>query len=212
MLDKNLIVEDLEPEIWMHLQEVLDELLPPLKVLHIFQRKNFVRAVTESGKILQAAPEDLEDEKRLRQLYPQADEVRIYTESGLDAYDRMLQEDFVYEMDIDEYLDYQYEILNKTDGIRIYKWNTRKRHVFSLLKEWISEDGCYLFWVTKKATLFFNCILLVENGKLARLFTSGRYPDAKNNQGEVINCLKKEFCKPVHCVTMEYGSMKKIEI
>ena len=35
MLDRNLITEDLEPEIWVNLQKVLDRILPPQKILHI---------------------------------------------------------------------------------------------------------------------------------------------------------------------------------
>lgn len=204
MLDENLIVEDLEPRIWTHLQEVLDVLLPPAQILHILYKEDSVRGVTENGKPLEVTSEDVTNIERLWQRYPRIDEIRIYRDESLDIYDRILQEDKVYGMDIDEYLEFQYEKLKEIEGIQIYERPPRKKHIFSLLKEWIDGDGCYLLWVSREGILFFNCILLVEEGRIVRLTTSGRYPEMMNDLERVRKCAEKEFCMPVYCATMEY--------
>lgn len=204
MVDKNVIVENLEPEIWKHLQEVLNMLLPPIRILHIYCKEDSVLASTETGTLLESTREEVERPECLWVKYPEADEIRIYTKEGLMRYDQSLQDARIYEMDIDDYLEYQYTMLKNTEGIRIYERHSRKRHIFTLLKKWIGMDGCYLFWMTREDALFFNCILIVENGRIVRVTTSGRYPMVWDNLEAVKRCAEMEFCIPVFHVTMEY--------
>ncbi len=206
MLAKNLIVENLEPGIWIHLQAVLDMLLPKVCILHIYCKQDSARAFTETGKRLEITMEEAAQPELLWRKYPEAEEIRIYTEEGIKRYDKTLQDSPIYEMDIDEYLEYQYTMLKNTEGIRIYERHSKNRHIFSLLKNWIDRDGGYLFWMTREGVLFFNCILIVEDGKIVRLTTSGRYPGVWDTLEMVKKYAEKEFRIPIFCATMEYGS------
>ena len=50
MVDKNISAECLKPELWTHLQEILDLYCPPVKILHILQKAEGLRAVTQNGE------------------------------------------------------------------------------------------------------------------------------------------------------------------
>ena len=50
MVDKNISAECLKPELWTHLQEILDLYCPPVKILHILQKAEGFRAVTQNGE------------------------------------------------------------------------------------------------------------------------------------------------------------------
>lgn len=203
MLDKNIRTEYLEPRIWRNLGKVLDWLLPPVRVLHILDEGEKPRAVNDQGERVPVEREDFSNGWLMLEKYPWAEEIRIYTWKGLDRYDRIIQEDSVYEQDMDSYLEFLYEKLEATEGIRVYARHSRTKHVFALLKEWIREDGIYLFWVNERKQLLFNCILVVEGGRLVRLTTSGRYPHIMEDVDQVTEALEKEFGASVHRVIMD---------
>ena len=65
MLDRNLITEDLEPEIWVNLQKVLDRILPPQKILHILVNETGIRAVSDSGEEISITPDVLKKKENM---------------------------------------------------------------------------------------------------------------------------------------------------
>lgn len=208
MLDANLITEDLEPEIWMNLQKVLDKLLPPPKILHVLVKETGIRAVSDGGEEISVDPNILEKREKMLEVFPWADEIRVYTIEGVRVYDQELQKPENFQMDMDEYLEKMYKSLKHIDGISVYERTpAREKHIFSILKRWIKEDGCYLFWVTKEEKLFFNCILQVTGGRILRLTTSARYPDSMYDLTRTEKELKKEFGLPVSRVIMDYNMM-----
>ena len=193
MVDKNMSAECLKPELWTHLQEILDLYCPPVKILHILQKAEGLRAVTQNGEKVMLDSKSLEQPKGLLEAFPAIDEVRIYTEAAMDCYDKKLQAEEVYDWDIDEYLEYQYRALEETDGIQVIRRNDFSRHIFQPLKKWIQEDGTYLLWVTNQGKLYFNCILVVRENKIKILTTSGRYGDDWEDLEKVKKNLEKEF-------------------
>ena len=193
MVDKNISAECLKPELWTHLQEILDLYCPPVKILHILQKAEGLRAVTQNGEKVMLDSKSLEQPKGLLEAFPAIDEVRIYTEAAMDCYDKKLQAGEVYDWDIDDYLEYQYRALEETDGIQVIRRNDFPRHIFQPLKKWIQEDGTYLLWVTNQGKLYFNCILVVRENKIKILTTSGRYGDDWEDLEKVKKNLEKEF-------------------
>lgn len=91
MVDKNISAECLKPELWTHLQEILDLYCPPVKILHILQKAEGFRAVTQNGEKVMLDSKSLEQPKGLLEAFPEIDEVRIYTEAAMDCYDKKLQ-------------------------------------------------------------------------------------------------------------------------
>ena len=193
MVDKNISAECLKPELWTHLQEILDLYCPPVKILHILQKAEELRAVTQNGEKVMLDSKSLEQPKGLLEAFPAIDEVRIYTEAAMDCYDKKLQTEEVYDWDIDDYLEYQYRALEETDGIQVIRRSDFPRHIFQPLKKWIQEDGTYLLWVTNQGKLYFNCILVVRENKIKILTTSGRYGDDWEDLEKVKKNLEKEF-------------------
>ena len=193
MVDKNISAECLKPELWTHLQEILDLYCPPVKILHILQKAEGLRAVTQNGEKVMLDSKSLEQPKGLLEAFPAIDEVRIYTEAAMDCYDKKLQAGEVYDWDIDDYLEYQYRALEETDGLQVIRRNDFPRHIFQPLKKWIQEDGTYLLWVTNQGKLYFNCILVVRENKIKILTTSGRYGDDWEDLEKVKKNLEKEF-------------------
>ena len=193
MVDKNISAECLKPELWTHLQEILDLYCPPVKILHILQKAEGLRAVTQNGEKVMLDSKSLEQPKGLLEVFPAIDEVRIYTEAAMDCYDKKLQTEEVYDWDIDDYLEYQYRALEETDGIQVIRRSDFPRHIFQPLKKWIQEDGTYLLWVTNQGKLYFNCILVVRENKIKILTTSGRYGDDWEDLEKVKKNLEKEF-------------------
>ena len=193
MVDKNISAECLKPELWTHLQEILDLYCPPVKILHILQKAEGLRAVTQNGEKVILVSKSLEQPKGLLEAFPAIDEVRIYTEAAMDCYDKKLQTEEVYDWDIDDYLEYQYRALEETDGIQVIRRSDFPRHIFQPLKKWIQEDGTYLLWVTNQGKLYFNCILVVRENKIKILTTSGRYGDDWEDLEKVKKNLEKEF-------------------
>lgn len=203
MLDKNVKVENLDPALWKNFSAVLEHVLPAKRILHILDEGTVVRAVWDDGKAVGLEPSALKEEERLLCQYPTADEIRIYTPEGLDRYDRTIQETEVYEEDIDVYLGTIYRKLRETEGIRVYRRKPEPDHIFAIVKKYLQGDGAYLFWVTQNGRLFFDCILLMENGSIVLLTTSGRYPEVPLEAEAVKSAVEKEFCVPVHSVIME---------
>ena len=193
MVDKNISAECLKPELWTHLQEILDLYCPPVKILPILQKAEGFRAVTQNGEKVMLDSKFLEQPKGLLEAFPEIDEVRIYTEAAMDCYDKKLQAEEVYDWDIDDYLEYQYRALEETDGIQVIRRSDFPRHIFQPLKKWIQEDGTYLLWVTNQGKLYFNCILVVRENKIKILTTSGRYGDDWEDLEKVKKNLEKEF-------------------
>ena len=179
MVDKNISAECLKPELWTHLQEILDLYCPPVKILHILQKAEGFRAVTQNGEKVMLDSKSLEQPKGLLEAFPEIDEV--------------LQTEEVYDWDIDDYLEYQYRALEETDGIQVIRRSDFPRHIFQPLKKWIQEDGTYLLWVTNQGKLYFNCILVVRENKIKILTTSGRYGDDWEDLEKVKKNLEKEF-------------------
>ena len=193
MVDKNISAECLKPELWTHLQEILNLYCPPVKILHILQKAEGFRAVTQNGEKVMLDSKSLEQPKGLLEAFPEIDEVRIYTEAAMDCYDKKLQAGEVYDWDIDDYLEYQYRALEETDGIQVIRRSDFPRHIFQPLKKWIQEDGTYLLWVTNQGKLYFNCILVVRENKIKILTSSGRYGDDWEDLEKVKKNLEKEF-------------------
>jgi len=193
MVDKNIVVEQLKPELWAHLSEVLDMYCPSANIIHVLKHEKGVRAVMQNGENVGVDSHCLKNPQYIWGKFPKVDEIRIYTEVGLKRYERKIQDTKIYDWDIDEYLEYQYKMLENTAGIQVFRKNNFPRHIFQILKKWIKEDGTYLFWITKQRALFFNCILVVENEKIKILTTSGRYGRDWDDIEKVKTDIKKEF-------------------
>lgn len=193
MVDKNISVECLKPELWTHLNEILNMYCPPVKILHVLRKGKKYHAVMQDGEPVEFDCRYLEHPHNLLEHFPQLDEIRIYTETAMDCYDKKLQAPEIYDWDIDDYLEYQYKALEETEGIQVLRKNNFPQHIFQPLKKWITKDGVYLLWVRDRGKLYFNCILVVRENKIKILTTSRRYGDDWDKLERVKKNLEKEF-------------------
>lgn len=193
MIDANILVENLRPEIWIHFNDILDSYCPQKNILHILKQANGFKAVMQNGLPVEVDEKSFTNLQEFWERFPEIDEIRIYTEEGLEEYDCKIQNAKIYNWDIDEYLEYQYEMLEQTEGIQVFRKGEKSQHIFQILRKWIKEDGVYLLWIMRKGTLYFNCILVVVEKKIKILTTSGRYENDWNDIEKVKADIRKEF-------------------
>lgn len=210
MINSSIHMDYLKPETWTHLGAILSYLNPEKEILHILktdtgkfkgitsrQQRVALGEFLDSGELI---PE------KIFLKYEQIEEIRVYTLPGLERYYTRVQASSVYSMDIDDYLIYLYRMQEQTEGIQIYTRRKRTRCYLEYLKQLIdpnAENGAFLLWLTNQGELYFNCILEYQGGKLVRLTTSDRYPDAYCDYDEVCCRLKSEYPDTLQCVTME---------
>jgi hypothetical protein len=65
------------------------------------------------------------------------------------------------------------------------------------------DNAVVFIWLTDNDKLYFNCILEFMKGKLTRLSTSDRYPDADEDYESIYGMIKKEYSCKIIPVRME---------
>ena len=210
MISSRIHMDYLQPETWTHLGVILSCLNPEKEVLHILETNTGkFKGITSRHQRIALEEFLRSGEPELQKIfsrYGQIDEIRVYTLPGLERYYTKVQDPSVYSMDIDDYLSYLYRMQEQTEGIQIYTRGNKAKCYLEYLKHLIdpkAENGAFLLWLTNQGELYFNCILEYQGGKLVRLTTSDRYPDAYRNYDEVCCRLKSEYPDSVQCVTME---------
>ncbi|SHO50488.1 hypothetical protein [Anaerocolumna xylanovorans] len=210
MISSRIHMDYLQPETWTHLGVILSCLNPEKEVLHILKTDTGkFRGITSHQQRI--APEEFlssgePEPQKIFSKYGEIEEIRVYTLPGLESYYTKVQDSSVYSMDIDDYLIYLYQMQEQTEGIQIYTRRNKTRCYLEYLKQLIDQnvkDGAFLLWLTNHGELYFNCILEYKGGKLVRLTTSDRYPDAYCDYDEVCLRLKSEYPGSVQCVTIE---------
>jgi len=211
MIDSGLIVEYIDPQIWANLKTIIEPFINRGRILHILSDKNGkFRGVTSdhcvfsldgftNGKSINT--------QKIFENCPDINEIREYTLSGLESYYRTVQGPEVYNMDIDDYLVYLYDIQENTDGIRIYKRDGHlKRCYMELIKSFVRDDivnSIVFIWLTDKNDLFFNCILEFSKGKLKSISTHDRYTGAEKKFDVIYSLIVKEYKYPIISINME---------
>ncbi|MGB4658712.1 MAG: hypothetical protein WBI07_06010 [Mobilitalea sp.] len=216
MISSNIHMDYLKPEYWTNLGNILSCLNPKKQILHILKdNADKIRGVTSDHKILALEEFLNSDQLNIQGIfeeYEEIEEIRVYTMLGLKNYYKKVQDPFVYQMDIDNYLIYMYQLQENTDGIQIYTRKKEKRCYLEYFKIWIDQnkkDGAFLFWLTKQGEPFFNCILEVKSGDLVRLTTSDRYQEAYNDYDQVSAKLNTEFPGLAYCFKMDVNEFKR---
>ena len=210
MISSNIHMDYLKPETWTNLGVILSSLIPTNRILHILKLETgkWKGVTSDHEKIALEGmiSFDQPDIEGIFSKYSSIEEIRVYTLQGLERYYQKVQDYSVYQMDIDEYLIYLYQMLEQTEGIQVYSRVNKKRcylEYLNLLINKNNEEGAFLLWLTKHGELYFNCILEYKEGKLIRLTTSDRYWEYYHNYEEVCLQLKLEYPNTTQCVTME---------
>ena len=210
MISSNIHMEYLKPEYWTNLGNILSFLNPEKQILHILRSDaDTMKGVTSDHKkvaLEEFINSDQLDIQGLFLKYEKLEEIRVYTMPGLKSFYKNVQDPSIYQMDIDDYLIYMYQLQETTEGIQIYTRKNEIRCYLEYLKLLINQnkkDGAFLLWLTNNGKPFFNCILEFEAGKLVRLTTSDRYQESYNDYDQVCAKLNTEYPNSATCLTMD---------
>ena len=217
MIDSELAVEYLKPEIWTNLGAVINPLIHRGKILHILSGGDGkMKGATSDHRdfpVGRFINRNVLNIQSIFEKFSDIIEIRVYTLPGLVSYYRKIQERKVYNKDMDDYLIDLYNIQENTEGIRIYKRNRSKNRCYmETIKSFLSdevENGVVFVWLTDRDKLFFNCILEFSSGKLKGISTSDRYPGAEERYEVIYSLIRKEYqCRiiPIH---MELDEFKR---
>ena len=186
MIDRNLVVEYLEPVLWGRLFKILEILEPAREVAHVLIEEDGYRAFFRGKLFAQGGrAESMEDK------FPDADEIRIYTRETIDGFFRAVQGRERFDLDIDAYLQSLYEEL----AVRIPILSRRKRqgNLWRILEALSRADRVYNIGILQGTDLYFQCILEFRAGKLIRISTSDRYGQDVFDWEKICENVKKEF-------------------
>lgn len=190
MIDKNLVVEYLEPTLWGRLGAIVEILRPAEKVAHVLEEKDGCRAVF-GAEVLSWKKAEQETEERLWARFPEADEIRLYTRETIRDFFRAVQCREIYDMDIDEYLHRLYgELAERTTVLRLRE---KKDRLWTVLEDFCRSDGVYNIGITQGEDLYFQCILEVRGGRLVRITTADRYGRDVFDWEKICENVRNEF-------------------
>lgn len=206
MINRDMMVEYLEPDLWTHLGEVLACLSQPGKQLHILHEGNDLTCVWEDGSPVTVLRNQI---PYLWEIYPELEEIRVYTLEGLKRYYKKVQCKKNICMDTDAYVALLYNELECTEGISIYRQKKRITPLEQLTEFFCTHEGMTLLWLTKEGKLYFNMIGEVREHSLIRITTSDRYGKRDISYDEVCCRMKAEFQGPYHLIQMTMETIRE---
>lgn len=178
MINKEVLVEYLDPGRWTHLGEVLHCLGTQGRILHILTENGDETGVWEDGSPAVLFNKEENTEQGISALwnqYPVMEEIRVYTLEGLKRYYNKVQSQECWCVDTDDYVKLLYRELEHTEGIRVYRRHKGSRLLERLTERLSAIEGAALLWVTKDDGVYFDLIAEVREGSLIRISTSDRY-------------------------------------
>ena len=166
MIDANILVENLRPEIWIHFNDILDSYCPQKNILHILKQVNGLKAVMQNGLPVEVDGKSFTNLQEFWERFPEIDEIRIYTEEGLkNMIVRYRMQRFTIGI-LMNILNINMKCWSRPKVFKYFGKGEKSQHIFQTLRKWIKEDGAYLLWIMRKGTLYFNCILVVVEKKI----------------------------------------------
>lgn len=193
MIDRNLVVEYLEPTLWGRLGHVLRILEPVREVAHVLIEEEGYRAFFR-GRLYNREGADIPEGavgQQMEAQFPEADEIRIYTRDTIAGFFTAVQGREIYDMDIDTYLQFMYETLDAR--IQILPLRKRRGNLWGLLETFGRQDGVYNIGVMQGEALYFQCMLELRAGKLVRVTTADRYGQDVFDWEKICENVRKEF-------------------
>lgn len=190
MIDRNFTAEFLDPVLWGRLGEILSVVSPETKVLHVMEADGAVRTVID-GCLKVLPKENAESADDLRDLFPEADEIRVYTPATAEKFLTDIQEGRTYNADTFEYLNTMYAKLQKR--VKVIPVRKKRNRLWEFLERQRSTDGICNIGITKEKELYFHCILEFKNGNLTRVTTSDRYKKDLYNWEKICENVEREF-------------------
>lgn len=206
MVDRNLTVEYLDPVLWGRLGPVMEILNPGREVLYVLSEESRYRAVFR-GEVFSWEKEEGETANQLGDRFPDADEIRVYTDGDIRAYYQAVQGGAVYSMDIDRYLEYLYEELS--GQILIFHRNRKQARLWRLLQYFSRREGVCNIGITHGGSLYFHCMLEFRKGKLIRITSCDRYGEEGTDWEKICRNSEKEFPGEVIHIMMTLEELKR---
>lgn len=188
MIDKNLIVEYLEPTLWGRLGEIMEILRPARKVAHILEGKDGCRAVFDGAVFFRT---EMENGERPETWFPGADEIRIYSPQTIDDFFRAIQRRELYALDIDDYLREMDEELSRR--ISVISRKEKTDYLWKILERFAGTDGVYNIGIMHKENLYFQCMLEFRGGRLTRVTSADRYGKDVFDWEKICENVRNEF-------------------
>ena len=196
MIDRNVTVEYLDPLMWGRLGAILQIYFPQPRILHALETETEFRFFMEEG-IKPVPKETVREKGGWKEIFPGADEIRIYTFDTAEKFLADIQAQDVYHTDTRDYMEKMRRLLNR--DIRVEVLKERRSGLWEHLETYCRKDGVYNIGVTKGEELYFHCILEVRQGNIARVSSSDRYEKDIYNWEKICENVEKEFpCEVRH--------------
>lgn len=202
MIHEDFKTEFLQPFLWKNLGEVLAPFSCMGKRLFIYKTDNEeYRAIDENRKRIWQIEQELRnctDMKKKLSAHKEYAQICFLTAGGLDTFFEKTGALMTFHQDIDEYMDYLEREWKNTPGIMVLQ-NGKRNTFFQWLNQQLQQKDCVSFlWLRdKKEDLFFNCILLIKDGKIRLVTTSERYGMCSITYEECLEKIADEFELPI---------------
>lgn len=190
MIDRNFVTENLDPVMWNRLGAILNLLAPEPRVLHVLRTEKGFRTVMNQ-RLRVIAEAEAERAGGWEALFPEADEIRIYTCDTAEAFLSEIQQADVFDTDTQHYMKEVYRSLE--ERVEVHRVRKQRNVLWKLLEWWGRQDGICNLGITKDGALYFQCILEFRHGSLVRATTSDRYEKDVYNWEKICENVEREF-------------------
>lgn len=194
MIGRNVTVEYLDPLMWGRLGEILQIFFPQPKLIHALETGTEFRFFQEDG-IKSVSKEKVRKKGGLKAIFPEADELRIYTFDTVEKFLADIQKPNVYHTNMWNYMAEMHKLLYR--DIRVETLKEQRSGLWEHLETYCRRDGVYNIGVMKGEELYFHCILEVRQGNITRVSSSDRYEKNIYNWEKICENVEKEFPREV---------------
>lgn len=213
---------DIYPYTWRHLGELMEYLNPRRKILYILHDQGIISKAADSDNTTCTLPfSKYQAEEfpscRLFELYPDIDEIHVLEYAALVRYYTSVQSISLEEKNTMQYLDFITDYYSCHKGIDIYSRRkcsgTFYRKALDYAGKFLNDRQIVFFVVTKSEFIWFDVVLLVENGTITEIRTldtlksEAWYTSPCTALSEAAQKLAEKFSRPVKIIHYEHEAL-----
>lgn len=213
---------DIYPYTWRHLGEVAEYLIPCRKTLYILHDQgNILKAADSDNKVRPLPFSRYQAEEfpyqRLFELQPDIEEIHVLETAALVHYYTAVQSISLEEKNTMEYLDFITDYYRYHKGIDIYSRRncsgTFYRKALDYAGKFLVNRQIIFFVVTKSEFIWFDVVLLTENGTITEIRTLDTlksdtwYTSSCPDLDEAARRLQEKFSRPVRIIQYDYETL-----
>lgn len=216
MIDEQIRVEFLSPERWNHLNEVIERLRPPRRILYALEGLQHCAAYAPDGQKIALAPWYLADGSLdgdgLLTAHPEIDELQLWRTAEVEAWYARVNRACTAQTGIEAYL----QTLRAVPCRRfVRRGQPACQPSWHALLPPPKQDCVQLKLIFREALLYFDALLLWQDRRLTLLSSLDRYPagvcDLPRNAWDfaaVCDMIKAEFNMPVALDMLDWNMLR----